>query len=111
VSLTEEYMELLPKLREIAKSNGYALALHGSVKRDMDVIAVPWIEDVSNPYELWLALMEVSPFTPKEVIDRKKPLKAFHGVIKMPVPLSKEHYIDLAIVSPRRVKPTEEIGK
>jgi hypothetical protein len=74
----------------------------------MDVIAVPWIEEVSSPKELWLALMEVSSFTPEEMMKLDKPLKAFHGIIKMPVPLSRERYIDLAIVAPRSNK---DIGK
>ena len=29
-------------LKEVAKENGYALALHGSISRDMDLIAVKW---------------------------------------------------------------------
>jgi hypothetical protein len=52
--------------------------------------------------------MEVSSFTPEEMMKLDKPLKAFHGIIKMPVPLSRERYIDLAIVAPRSNK---EIGK
>jgi hypothetical protein len=34
--------ELLPALRVVARSNGYALAYHGSFARDIDVIAAPW---------------------------------------------------------------------
>lgn len=38
------YATLLPKLREIAATHGYALALHGSLTRDCDLVAVPWQE-------------------------------------------------------------------
>lgn len=38
------YLALLPKIIECAKSCGYAIGLHGSLTRDMDLIAVPWVE-------------------------------------------------------------------
>lgn len=39
-------------LLQIAKDHGYALAVHGSVHRDLDLVAVPWIEEASEPDEL-----------------------------------------------------------
>lgn len=36
------YRSILPKLREAARSHGYALGVHGSMRRDLDLIAVPW---------------------------------------------------------------------
>ena len=38
------YQSILPKLREEARACGYALGLHGSMRRDLDIIAAPWIE-------------------------------------------------------------------
>lgn len=38
------YVTLYPILKEIAYNYGYALGLHGSVQRDFDIIAVPWIQ-------------------------------------------------------------------
>ena len=35
---------LLPALSEVARRNGYALAVHGSLERDIDLIACPWAE-------------------------------------------------------------------
>lgn len=40
------YESLLPVLRIIAREHGYALAIHGSLTRDFDIIAVPWIDAV-----------------------------------------------------------------
>lgn len=31
-------------LAEIARAHGYALAVHGSLARDFDLICIPWIE-------------------------------------------------------------------
>ena len=43
-------------LKEIAEQHGYALAVHGSFTRDMDLIAVPWIQ---NPKSILLMLTEM----------------------------------------------------
>lgn len=40
---------LYPQLAEIAREHGYALAVHGSLARDMDLIAVPWVDQPSEP--------------------------------------------------------------
>lgn len=42
------YKSILPELRKIAKEHGYALGLHGTMTRDLDLIAVPWIEVYSD---------------------------------------------------------------
>jgi hypothetical protein len=38
------------QLKEIALKYGYNLVIHGSMNRDMDLIAIPWEEEV-KPYE------------------------------------------------------------
>jgi hypothetical protein len=50
------YMCLYPGLAEIARANGYALAVHGSLARDMDLIAVPWIESPEPPEKVIAAI-------------------------------------------------------
>lgn len=44
--------ELLPALRAKAREHGYALAYHGSFSRDIDVVAVPWLDRASTAPEL-----------------------------------------------------------
>lgn len=34
---------LYPELAAIFKAYGYALAVHGSLQRDLDLVAIPWI--------------------------------------------------------------------
>ena len=36
------YLSLLPAIRRIARKSGYAIGVHGSMTRDLDLIAVPW---------------------------------------------------------------------
>lgn len=39
---------MYPQLCEIFQRHGYALAVHGSLSRDFDLIAVPWTDNVSD---------------------------------------------------------------
>lgn len=48
----ETHQILYPALREVARRHGYALALHGSLERDIDYLAVPWTEKAASPFEL-----------------------------------------------------------
>lgn len=41
------YRKSLPLMKDAAKEHGYALGVHGSLRRDLDVIAVPWVENYS----------------------------------------------------------------
>lgn len=43
---------LYPELAAIFVKHGFALACHGSLARDFDLIAVPWIDKPSNPDEI-----------------------------------------------------------
>lgn len=38
------YALFFENLKRIAKRHGYNLVLHGSLNRDMDLIAVPWVD-------------------------------------------------------------------
>ncbi len=51
-SLAPAYCALYPMLCEVARSNGYALAIHGTMGRDMDLLAVAWIEEAVQPIDL-----------------------------------------------------------
>lgn len=43
---------MLPILQEIAHAHGYALGIHGSLARDLDLMAMPWIKDAKPAAEL-----------------------------------------------------------
>lgn len=47
-NLAPVYCSLYPELAEIARKHGYALAIHGSMARDFDLICVPWTENPSK---------------------------------------------------------------
>ena len=66
------YVALYPMLLQIAKDHGYALAVHGSLHRDFDLIAVPWIESASDALTLIRAMRRKTRMvTQHEGSDRK----------------------------------------
>lgn len=50
------YVALFPILSEIAHEHGYALAVHGSLQNDFDLVAVPWTVGAHTAEELIAAL-------------------------------------------------------
>ncbi len=53
------YAALYPELARIFQRHGYALAIHGSMARDFDVIAVPWREILSLPEDIIKEITEI----------------------------------------------------
>ncbi|MEH6630138.1 MAG: hypothetical protein V7776_04905 [Halopseudomonas aestusnigri] len=68
------YCALYPLLTEMTRMHGYALAVHGSLGRDMDLICIPWIEAPSEPKEVVAQITKESSI--KTVGD---PDMTFHG--------------------------------
>lgn len=84
-----------PALAERARTLGYALALHGSIQRDLDLVAVPWVDGAADPVQLLAALCEEFDLTVPPVGDPEiKP----HGRLAWSIPLWWGAYIDLSVV-------------
>lgn len=60
VSPAAAYAALLPDLVRAARDVGYALAPHGSLARDLDLIAVPWTDEAGSAEQLIMRLLSVS---------------------------------------------------
>ncbi len=58
-SLVCIYAHILPRVREAAKGLGYAVAVHGTMARDLDLLAVPWVEDAAAPENLVQVIADV----------------------------------------------------
>jgi hypothetical protein len=87
---------IYPALAQIARDHGYALALHGSLQRDLDLIAVPWTPEASGPDVLLKALCEEFD-TPDNNKDSGPTVKP-HGRLAWTIPLWWGAYIDLSIM-------------
>ena len=52
------YACYLEGLKEIARAYGYNLLVHGSMARDLDLIAIPWVDDPKDELYMVTALSE-----------------------------------------------------
>ena len=52
------YAALYPQFAEIARQHGYAMAVHGTMGRDFDVVCIPWVEKPSEPQAVVDAIMK-----------------------------------------------------
>lgn len=99
------YCALYPKLAEIARSHGYAMAIHGSMARDMDVICIPWTESPSDPQ------MVVDEITTKFDLwnhDKGNPYQKPHGRLAWSLTIGHGHcQIDLQFMP--RIKNDETV--
>lgn len=67
---------LYPGLCEIARARGYALAIHGSMVRDLDLIAVPWTDAAVPAHELVQAIKDhVNACQLHELLGSKEAIK------------------------------------
>lgn len=104
--LVDEY---LPKMREAARSVGYALAVHGSLSRDVDIVAVPWIEDAATPQALVDAVTATLGVQGTDwgfgyAVGNPDPCTARpHGRFSWAITLVNitDAYFDLSVISPR----------
>lgn len=46
------YTLFYENLKEIAIEHGYNLVLHGSLQRDLDLIAIPWCDNPKDDFEM-----------------------------------------------------------
>ncbi len=57
ISNATAFALLIPGLMKASREVGYSLAVHGSLMRDLDLIAVPWTEDSVSAERLILHIL------------------------------------------------------
>jgi hypothetical protein len=92
------YVMLFIQASEVARECGYALAVHGTLARDIDILAAPWT-DAAVPAEVLVQkiaervgwLVEGKPHL---VGPEKKP----HGRLAWSIPYYAENFIDISVM-------------
>lgn len=105
------YDGLIEPLRAVAWWHGYALGVHGSLERDIDLIAVPWIEDCVSQEVLAEALRECAerehgaaflhPIETDAYFQKGCPGAHAHGRRVWSFHLGGGPYIDLSVLKPQ----------
>ena len=100
------YAALYPGMSKVAREKGYALAIHGSLLCDLDLIACAWRDDAASPNELMQALWdELARFDLGENFHKYKGLDSRvmpGGRLSYCIPLMGDYYIDLSVFPPIR---------
>lgn len=88
------------KLDRIAHRHGYALALHGSMARDLDLIAVPWTEDADPPEKLLRSIARFITAGAKDIrYDVPHASKKPHGRLAYTFPLGmSDQFLDVSVM-------------
>jgi hypothetical protein len=117
VSRAAAFAWMVPHLTKVARFYGYALGLHGSMERDLDLIAVPWTDGAAPAETLVEAIREAvdgfirnDPPTEGNKYDyqTRSPATKPHGRRAWSIYFSgRRFYIDLSVI-PRIVEPRAE---
>lgn len=99
------YACMYPQLAELCRQHGYALAAHGTLGRDFDLIAIPWV-DVPYPSDPQMVVNDMcESFSVREVGG--PPSLREHGRLVFSLSLSfGECFLDLSFMP--RVKVENE---
>lgn len=54
---------IVKQIREVAREHGWAIGVHGSLVRDIDLIGIPWTNEASTPEVLVQAIVRVTGYT------------------------------------------------
>jgi hypothetical protein len=97
------YSVLYNPMKKAALELGYALALHGSMHSDMDLIAVAWVEDAAPIEDLAAAINDCIGNTIWKDHNLEKRTEKPHGRIVYSLSIGADWYIDLSIIPPNRI--------
>ena len=92
------YAAMWDDIRQCAMDCGWAVALHGSLASDMDIIAMPWVSNACSFRELTIRI--VALFTGNSMSEsftityNEKP----HGRIVATIPIWADFYLDISAI-------------
>lgn len=97
---------MIPHLTAVARQHGYAVGLHGSMNRDLDLIAVPWADEAATAETLVEAIraavdgdIETDPVTGEPYAPAKHPSTKPHGRRAWSIYFcGRAFYIDLSVM-------------
>lgn len=99
------YATMFGDLQQVARDHGYALAVHGSMQRDFDLIAVPWTEmacDAEDLINAFICALKIGPQTEPE----EKP----HGRIAYAIVVDCGLYLDISVMPKKHEKKEKQDG-
>ena len=102
-----DYARVFTMARVLAWQEGYAVVMHGSFTRDLDLVAVPWTEAACEPEHLIRRVTEAARLANITPEPGKKP----HGRLVWTLTFDKfadPRFIDFSIMPPHPATPAEQ---
>lgn len=87
------FLAFLPRLVAVGRAHGYALAVHGSLARDFDIIAAPWTDDAVDADDLAEAIRSAVGGVRGDTVHERP-----HGRRGYVIHLGAGPYIDLSVM-------------
>ena len=87
----------LPELRKIAAECGWAIAIHGSLVHDLDLMAMPWIENHTTADELAQRFTDINEPKWRRPYEKSKPGDKPNGRIVYTIFMG-DTYIDMNVI-------------
>jgi hypothetical protein len=93
------YHATIDAIRDAARECGYAIGVHGSLARDIDLIAAPWTEDAVSPADLAeIVRATVAKVGGMGFVSRNDPAEKPHGRLCWSIHLRDGPYLDLSVM-------------
>jgi hypothetical protein len=102
------YVAILGLLHDVAYRHGYALGIHGTLGRDMDLIAAPWVDEAKSSRELVEAMAVMCGGRVYSMVDLgggvivDNPILKPHGREGWTIVLGGGTYIDVSVMPLRK---------
>jgi len=101
--------------REAARACGYCLATHGSMERDVDLLAVPWVDDAVDAFSLVRAVQDAVSAEFGKCYRSNEPERKPHGRLTwimyfqgaVSTPTGAYPFIDLSVAPRPDLPPTQ----
>lgn len=97
------YNKTIDAIRDAGHRHGYAIAVHGSLARDIDLVAIPWTEDATDALSLVGAVIRAAAAHGPHATaflsrNETNPTPKPHGRLCWAIHLADGVYIDLAVM-------------
>jgi len=103
VSKPEFYAVLYPSIKKAALELGYAIALHGSMHNDMDIIAVAWVEDAKPVEDLIRSINDClgnTIWSEHNINSQNQSIRP-HGRLSYNISIMGDFVIDISVIAPK----------
>ena len=97
------YSILLNPMKKAALDCGYTLAMHGSMHRDMDLVAIAWVEDAKPVDVLVAAINDCLGETVWREHNLQTGEEKPHGRLCYTLSICGDWFIDLSVIPPKSI--------